>query len=310
MKSRPSPIIFDPRKEQVVGLDDRLGGVWFRYGGNQNVMSGSGHTHDELEVNVVLQGRLTYIIDNRRVSAGAGSMLWLLPTQGHLLIDCSPKNEFWVGVFKSGLVESFMQNASEPSFFHGVSSGKQVKNLQPRHELFPTILLRRIDSLAMDRLNALAQQIKDAEYSERSRSRHDAGIRWLFSECYESYLDGEDSLPLNELHPAVADAVVWLGDHATEPLANDLDQLAQSCGVSRPWLSKLFAEQVGYTLTDFRNRCRVRAWQVLIREHAASGRHLSMTEAAYASGFGSYAQCYRVIHRLTGKMPRELVKQT
>ena len=63
------------------------------------------HFHDELEVNLVLTGKASYLFGTRRVPLPVGSMIWLFPRQEHVLIDCSHDFSMWVVVFRPGLVD-------------------------------------------------------------------------------------------------------------------------------------------------------------------------------------------------------------
>ena len=89
-----------------------------------------------------------------------------------------------------------------------------------------------------------------------------------------------------------------------DPAADDFDALAAACHVSRPHLSRLFRDQLGQSLTEYRNRQRADRFARLV----GRGGRLNLTQAAFAAGFGSYAQAFRVVKQLTGQSPREWVR--
>ncbi|MEM6332283.1 MAG: AraC family transcriptional regulator [Planctomycetota bacterium] len=124
---------------------------------------------------------------------------------------------------------------------------------------------------------------------------------YLASSAWRAYRAAKDVPEGTHLHPAVEFVAQWLADHAHKPEADDLDALARKTGISRPHLSRLFAEQTGRTITAYRQDQRVRRMLSLI---GRGGRH-SLTEAAYAAGFGSYAQAYRSVRNSTGTGPRQ-----
>jgi len=62
------------------------------------------HHHIELEVNLVVQGTITYVVDGLRFSFSSRTLLWLFPEQEHQLVDLSPNARFYVAVFKPALI--------------------------------------------------------------------------------------------------------------------------------------------------------------------------------------------------------------
>ena len=72
-------------------------------------------------------------------------------------------------------------------------------------------------------------------------------------------------------------------------------------GLSGPRLSRLFKEQTGFALAEFRNRSRV---QRFLEIYGTGQRH-TMLSAALDAGFGSYAQFHRVFRRIAGESPGE-----
>ena len=70
--------------------------------------------------------------------------------------------------------------------------------------------------------------------------------------------------------------------------------------VLNPQLAK-FKQQTGIALVDFRNRQRVERFLGIY----GTGQRLTMLQAAFEAGFGSYAQFHRVFKRVTGISPGE-----
>ena len=82
---------------------------------------------------------------------------------------------------------------------------------------------------------------------------------------------------------------------------SDLSTLAQSIGVSTSYLSRLFLEETGVTMTRFRNNQRLRRFW----ESYGGQRKVTLLEAALEAGFGSYAQFYRIYREAYGEGPRK-----
>ncbi len=82
---------------------------------------------------------------------------------------------------------------------------------------------------------------------------------------------------------------------------HDLSRLARRCNVSEAYLSRLFGRQIGVPLSRYRNSLRLSRFWIHYRK---SGRK-NLTEAAYAAGFGSYAQFYKIFAQTYGCGPRD-----
>jgi AraC-like DNA-binding protein len=67
-------------------------------------------------------------------------------------------------------------------------------------------------------------------------------------------------------------------------------------------LSRLFKEQIGVSISRFRNHQRL---QRFLRIYGR-GRRTTALAAAHEAGFGSYAQFYRVFREQTGRSPSAL----
>ncbi|MEM8784101.1 MAG: AraC family transcriptional regulator, partial [Planctomycetota bacterium] len=128
-----------------------------------------------------------------------------------------------------------------------------------------------------------------------------AGLGWLAATAWAAYASASDVPAGTHLHPGVEAAAKWLSEHAHKPDANDLDGLARRVHLSRPHLSRLFAEQTGQSLSGFRRAKRVQRFLALV----GRGGRRNLTEAAYAAGFASYSQCFRAVREVTGKSPRD-----
>ncbi|MBB6441204.1 AraC family transcriptional regulator [Phycisphaera mikurensis] len=238
------------------------------------------HRHDELELNLVTAGRAAYVVDGRRVELNPDAALWLWPDQEHLLIQSSEAFAMWVVVWRQDAVRAAAGGDGDGCVPLGPAASDAAL-------LAPRALSERV---AAD-LCVVAAGIARA----RSPGHEAAGLAWLLREAWGAFLAAEDVPSGSRLHPAVEGAARWLGAHAHEPAADDLDALAARCGLSRSRLSRLFAAQVGETLAAHRQRRRLEA---ALRHLGAAGRdgtpgRATMLDAAFAGGFGSYPAFYR-----------------
>ncbi len=77
-------------------------------------------------------------------------------------------------------------------------------------------------------------------------------------------------------------------------------ELASQLGTTAGRLGKLFKAEMGFTVTDYRNRLRLETFLHLVERGGGN-----LLEAALDAGFGSYAQFHRVFRALLGATPRE-----
>lgn len=267
-------------------VDPTRGGWVELYDGTTSAPMRHAHRHDELEANLVMRGWVDYLIGERRVRFPRHGLGWLLPHQTHRLIQRAPDVRMWIVVFSPALVTQVGR----------AGAGPPGRWLRAEHGE-PGVRVVGENVGALDRLCA------QLTGTGGPAGRHRIGLPWLLCECWREYQNSRGAPAGMPLHPAVQAAARWLHDHAADPEADNLPALARRCGISRPWLSRLFHEQLGESLTDYRNRQRLDRFR-----HLLTGSE-SVTTAALAAGFGSYTQCFRVVRRHTGISPRELARQ-
>ena len=230
------------------------------------------HHHDELEVNLILSGKAWYLFGNRRVPLRTGSMIWLFPRQEHLLIDWSRDFSMWVIVFKPRLVK---QAAG--------SGDRRVLRSQDPGEVF----CRQIDSRQVDFLNQVYEGARRKDFDLEFTN---AALTYAIVASWQSYQFTNESLPLSDVHPAVAKAARIV---ATTEDVLPLEALAREAGLSPARLSRLFKQQAGISLTLYRQRKCLERFLKIYR----AGARYTLIEAALLAGFGSYPQFHRVFCR-------------
>ena len=104
------------------------------------------------------------------------------------------------------------------------------------------------------------------------------------------------------LHSSVLKALDYL---KKESESDCLKTLARECGVSSAYLSRTFNQEVGVPISRYRNTMRLeRFWE--IRNKAT--RHMTLSEAVYEAGFGSYSQFSKIYRATFGRCPQEIDK--
>jgi AraC-like DNA-binding protein len=271
--------MLNAKKEQL-GLSAGRGGsvVYHEYRG----IAPSPHKHEELEVNLVVRGSATYLLGDRRYDLGERTLTWLFPDQNHVLVRQSEGFAMWWAVFGTGLLR---RSCGPPE-----TAGLLERNPLGR-------FCRRLDARGARRIEGLFAEVKDAG-STGEGGLYDAGLAYLLLSSWEAFRTSEDVVEGLDLHPAVERAAVILRD---ETGAQDLPQLARTAGLSPSRLSRLFKQQVGFSISEYRNERRLERFLELY----GRGRRIGTLEAALEAGFGSYAQFHRVFRRAMGASPEE-----
>ncbi len=235
------------------------------------------HHHAELEFNLVTRGSGLYRLASRTYRIRRGDLLWLFPAQEHALADFSSDFEMWIGVFKPGAVRRISADSGASVLGSADPSGS---------------FCRRLSLHASARLGSL--------FSEVAASRErlilfNAGLSYALLTAWQHFERAID-VPVRETHPAVEKAIQLIrADSARVALA----ELARLSGLSPARLSRLFKQQTGLPLVDYRNRLRIQGFLELY----GAGQRMTMLEAALSAGFGSYSQFHRTFRRIMGSPP-------
>lgn len=252
------------------GLDGR---IW-QYG--NPAAANRRHQHVELELNLVTRGRGIYLLGSRRYEIRRGDLLWLFPAQDHVLIEQSGDFRMWIGVFRRRAIRRVATDAAAQPLLR---------------EHCPGDACRRLTQDAMRRLESLFAEI----CAEEQPGLYNAGLGYALLQAWRCF-EAASSVPVRDLHPAVerASRLIRVGG-GEESLA----ELSRRAGLSTGRLSRLFREQTGFTMVDFRNRQRLECFF----EVYGSGQRHTILDAALEAGFGSYPQFHRVFKKVMGYSP-------
>ena len=288
---------------QDLKLDPLYDGFLFLAEALRNPASLKSHHHVELELNLVVQGTITYVAAGGRLTFGARTLLWLFPTQEHQLVDRSNDAQYYVAVFKPGLIARSCLSGKYNGLKRKKAEGDRVLHtvLDPENFVFFRQLMERImpGSLDPDILN------REAGFGVRSdfRFQHsdpdglNAGLQLLMLLGWQFQQAGRIQHQAVSLHPSVSKAIEILSD---DDWNGTLEQLARECGLSKTHFSRMFILQVGVPVSRYRNSLRLsRFWS-----HYRQPNQKTVTEAMYAAGFGSYAQFYKIFAEVYGCGPR------
>ncbi len=258
-------------------------GVWYSTPASSRYPT---HWHDEFELNLVLWGRVQYEVGSSALELGPGSLLWLPPGQQHTLLDVSEDLAMWVASFRPRAVHAA-----------GKLAGTRwlERHRACRAPALPPERVRELSALHAElascedplEVNACARQLLGSLVAQR-------GL------LGEPLPDGASTA--RPLHPAVVRARTLL---RVPESALSLTSLARRCGLDAARLSRLFKQQMGLSVVQFRNHFRV---QHFIQQFG-QGERATMIDVALGCGFGSYAQFHRAFHQVTGYAPSEHLRR-
>ncbi len=235
------------------------------------------HRHDELELNLVMRGRTTYLVGDRRVVLERHTLFALFPDQEHIVIERSPDCQMWLAVFAPALVRRHARGA-----LGFLARGDPA--IDGRWRL-PPAQARTLDAAFVGAASA------------RTVQGANAALAALLLLCGEAMAASEQGERSAAVHPAVERAARAIRENP----GLDGAALARAVGLSRARLSRMFKAQIGVALSDFRARERLAGALALVR----AGRR-TLLDAALQAGYGSYAQFHRAVTRGLGVRPREL----
>lgn len=250
----------------------RDGNVWLHRSSVQTPL----HRHEELEINICVAGSAAYVVDNQRFALSRRTALWLFPGQNHLLVERSPDFAMWIGVWRPGLLEYACR-------------GRETALL--RAQMPDSTWIARLETGDMARLETLMDELSVCTDDDRLN----AGLGWLLMECFAAWKRSGQPVAGHAVHPAVERAARLLRDENLE-----VPELARRVGLSPSRLSRVFHEQIGQTLTEYRLQTMTERFL-----NSYDGRNYSLTQAAAMAGFGSYAQFHRALLARTGCNPSQ-----
>ncbi|MDZ4789183.1 MAG: AraC family ligand binding domain-containing protein, partial [Blastochloris sp.] len=190
------------------------------------------HRHEELELNLSVRGRATYLMEDRHYELSRGSLVWLFPSQNHVLLEQSRDYEMWIVVFRPKLVRATCANAAN----------RILRQTKPKGDF-----CKVLGEAPAARLATLAAELANVM---NDPSRFNAGLAYLLMSAWAEHRQSAGIILGKEVHPAVERAAAALRE---DPTLN-VGAVARRAGLSASRLGFLFQKQTGLSLLDFRHR--------------------------------------------------------
>lgn len=285
-------------------LGGNYDGLLYLADATRNLQRIESHHHVELELNLVVNGTITYVMNGRRFTFSPRTLLWLFPQQEHQLVARSDDTRFYVVAFKPSLIRRSCHAAAYEDLKHKPKNNDDILSTVLDPKAFD-LISRIMDSLMQGAMDAdvLNREAGFGPASNFQFEHHDpdalnAGLHYLLLLCWDLQIKGNTTRNAVALHPAVNRALKLLSE---DNLEEDLGRLAKACGVSKSYLSRMFHRQIGVALNEYRNTLRLARFFEEYRQPEKK----TIAGAVYAAGFGSYAQFYKVFTQAYGQGPRE-----
>ncbi len=240
------------------------------------------HEHNELELNLVISGTAQYFIDGSPYTIQSGSLLWLFSDQTHLITQASLDFSMWIIFIKPSCLGELCTEA-------------------PFRDLLTPDPHRILCTQLNPKNAAYLSQSAERLLNRSPVSLHNATLRSTVLSAYHSFLHSDDDLPSGTTHPAVARATKLI---QASNYDLPIDEISKSAGISKSQLSRLFKEQTGMTLVEYRHKFFLERFMYIY----GSGKSWTILEASLEAGFGSYAQFYRVFLKQYGCGPHQYFK--
>lgn len=267
------------------------------------------HQHVELELNLIVQGTVTYVMNGSRFTFSPRTLLWFFPAQEHQLVEWSDNARFYVVAFKPSLIEKSCHISAYEGLRRTPDAERSVLStvLDPGSfdmisKIMGSLMQGSLDSDVLN-LQTGFGPASDFRFEHHDPDVLNAGLHYLLLLCWGKQLDGKAAGKVAALHPAVRRALKLLRESDNEN-EQDLAELAKACGASKSHLSRTFHKQIGVSLSQYRNSIRLARF--FEQREGTEGKTLS--EAVYAAGFGSYAQFYKIFTQAYGRGPRECLR--
>ena len=191
----------------------------------------------------------------------------------------------------------------------GEDAGKQVRSLYgqipPGQEALCLMvtkelldLLVRISEEYQISLDFLPQNNRLFEYTQgKSKETLTANVSGLYENVLREIREREGTERYSGL---VRRAAELMEQRYGEPVG--LGEIAGAIGTNSSYLSRLFHEETGTTVTEYLNRVRVEQSKKLLHED------VPLKEIVHRCGFRSYGYFLKIFKEYTGKTPKEFVK--
>lgn len=232
--------------------------------------------HRDFELIYVKSGEITVNIENEEFTVSEGKIALVLQNEIHSF-RTSGASRIWVAVFSEDFVRDFAEE----------------------------IKLYRINSHLIEPSDIDADfLLKNLVFGDRDRLTLSACLSFacalFLKQCAEKGVSERKSNRQNEL---VHGILSYINEHYLENI--HLEDIAASLGYESHYISRIFNRFFGKSFTSLVNEYRIYHARSLLRKDSS----LTLSEVAFASGFGSLRNFNRAYLSVVGTSPRRKNKE-
>ncbi|MEE1649947.1 helix-turn-helix domain-containing protein [Brachybacterium sp. J144] len=316
-------------------VDEERAGLWIRRGSPPRMLSM--HRHDDVEINVVLDGQLQYLLAGRPLTVRAGEIAVFWAAQPHGLVDSRPGDTLWIHVPFAAVLAWGLPEAETAPLLSGRPLVVRAPELAARTALLAQQWVHEVpgaagptgyagpttpDDTGGGALAPAPLDLAELEIRAAVRRILRAGIRpghpadpTVGGAPIGSAPAGPDagaqgsprtgspvgSAPTARLRHVSAMAQ-HVREHHREPLT--IADIAAAAHLTPSHAMTVFRRTVGVTLGEYVTMCRVAEAQRLLLTTS-----MTTAEIASAAGFGSLSSFYEHVTAACGMTPREYRRQ-
>ena len=288
-------------------------GLWIRRGAPPPMFSM--HRHDDVEINLVLDGQLHYLFGGQPLTIREGEIAVFWAAQPHGLVDSRTGDMCWLHVPFSmflawGLPEA--QTApllsAQPLITHAPDLARRIAHMAERwgEEVGGAEPGGGAGAATADGAGGADGSSRgDDESTEIALLEIQAAMRRVLRASSRAHpeapSDGGGSVPAARLRQ-VSTMAQYVRNHHRSPVT--VADIAAAVHLAPSHAMTVFRRTAGVTLGDYVTMCRVAEAQRLLLTTS-----LKVTEIAEEAGFGSLSSFYEHVSAACGMTPREYRRQ-
>jgi AraC family transcriptional regulator, melibiose operon regulatory protein len=272
----------------VIGIDISAFGLandWFQPG-----LMKRAHRHNEVELNFIEQGSLTYLFGGMRASLQAGQMALFWATVPHQLMRIEEQTILhWVTI----PFATFLQWQLPDMLTRQIICGRFVTEMEEKehHQANQRSFRQWYADLQQNSPEHRKVVLLEVEARLRRLALSMSALDTGFAQQESS----STSLPQGELSN-VEYVACFISEHYTEPLS--IEQIAQTVHLHPNYMMSLFRKSFGMSIIDYITQYRVSHAQFLLVTTDANA-----SDIALKAGFGSVSRFYTAFKEVCGQSP-------
>lgn len=239
------------------------------------------HMHHHVELFYVVEGAITMMIGDKRMTLEKGMVSVAMPEIVHRTVTTEYSKALMIIVspdFLPDFASELLHMHLEVPFFAQTEEMEQVREEFSRLMNYMEMTWDREDNYVV-----AGEQLR----------RVKGHLYLIFSQLFKSAV----FLPRKQTEESMNQRiVVYLNEHFSEPIG--LGELSKALGYSRYHISHVFKDIFDCSLTEYLGYLRAGRALELLR-----GTDMSIADICYASGFSSLRTFYRVFEGIYGKTP-------